>query len=432
MQHNRDTQTHRQILRGTWFVQKSDGTLYPYEEDTAAALDAAFFSVRGPVEEIQGVEVGERRFVYRAEEDGMFVEMQTGADTGQWVTRRYQPGRVELRSLSVLHARDEAGDDEARAGSEEAPALAAGADLRPAAPLVVAQADEARRMTASRVFYLQRGNGMLVAYGKEVCAALNAAYPPHTVVFQAAGSGVRIDEKRRVYRALEGGFAQLHSESGTVRWVTDIYCEGYLPLRTVTPLIDALHGGDSDGSYTDDSSSASAGGGGGGEPLSLEKIKDCSVWWKRHAQWGAKSEELIFTHSVQYPEVVSDRVVAERHAVRMLFDSLPARAELDSDEALFAAQALYSVGAGVVHYFAYSEGRAPLVRRLVLRGIHDSHARRCMAGSQRLSELPAWLTMVAADSTSLLSFDVVPEEETQLLKMACDMWKAAQALVERG
>jgi hypothetical protein len=141
---------------------------------------------------------------------------------------------------------------------------------------------------------------------------------------------------------------------------------------------------------------------------------------------------IIYVRAVQYPEVVSNVPVSERRAVEMLINSLPECVKIDSDEAVFAAKALYSVGAGVVHYYTYSEGRMPLIRRMMQRGIHDSHARRSIAGSQRVSEVPAWLTMMTADDCAVVSTGVAPEEEAQLLQLAGDMWKAAQALVERG
>ena len=38
-QYNHDTDTHRDLLRGTWFFQRNDGTLCPYPEDVAEALE---------------------------------------------------------------------------------------------------------------------------------------------------------------------------------------------------------------------------------------------------------------------------------------------------------------------------------------------------------------------------------------------------------
>jgi len=297
VQYNHDAETERKILRGTWFVQRSDGTLYPYEEDLAAALDAAFLSAR-EIEGKLGVQVGERRFVHRAAQDGEFVQLQIDTERTRWVTRRYQPGHLEVRSLPVLDLSKDAGD-------EGAPGLAAGTDLTPAAPLVVTSAEEVRRITAGRVFYFQKGNGMLQAYSEELCRTLNAAFPPNKVVFRGAGVGVKIDEKRRVYRALEGGFAQVHCESGTVRWVTDTKYEGYLPLRTVTPLIDTLRW-DSD-SCTDLGSGSDSVTNFPGLArtrseiaMSPEKIADCRLWWMRHGQWGTRpGSYMIYGCAVQ-------------------------------------------------------------------------------------------------------------------------------------
>ena len=38
-QYNHDAGTHRQLLRGTWYFQRNDGTLCPYPEDVAEALE---------------------------------------------------------------------------------------------------------------------------------------------------------------------------------------------------------------------------------------------------------------------------------------------------------------------------------------------------------------------------------------------------------
>jgi hypothetical protein len=38
----------------------------------------------------------------------------------------------------------------------------------------------------------------------------------------------------------------VHAESGTVRWVADMFYEGYLPMKSLTPMIDTLAHGTSD------------------------------------------------------------------------------------------------------------------------------------------------------------------------------------------
>ena len=41
-QYNHDTGTHRELLRGSWYFQRNDGTLCPYPEDVAEVLEVRF------------------------------------------------------------------------------------------------------------------------------------------------------------------------------------------------------------------------------------------------------------------------------------------------------------------------------------------------------------------------------------------------------
>jgi hypothetical protein len=62
------------------------------------------------------------------------------------------------------------------------------------------------------------------------------------VAFPTGSSSPRsaaVDSQRGVFRAEEDGeFAQVHQDTQTVRWVTrDVYAEGSLPIRHVTPRL---------------------------------------------------------------------------------------------------------------------------------------------------------------------------------------------------
>jgi len=71
IQHNFDANSTRGILRGTWYFQKSDGTLYPYTEEIAAELESAFRTgCHG-----RGVEVDDKRVVYRAMEQFQYAQV---------------------------------------------------------------------------------------------------------------------------------------------------------------------------------------------------------------------------------------------------------------------------------------------------------------------------------------------------------------------
>jgi len=71
IQHNFDANSKRDILRGTWYFQKSDGTLYPYTEEIAAELESAFRTGGHG----RGVEVDDKRVVYRAMEQFQYAQV---------------------------------------------------------------------------------------------------------------------------------------------------------------------------------------------------------------------------------------------------------------------------------------------------------------------------------------------------------------------
>ena len=192
LQYNFDADSQREILRGTWFFQKSDGTMCPYDEETAAELEEAFFTARGSMRGSLCVEVGDKRSVHRAVEEGEFVQVQSDTQTSRWVSRRFFSGQLDMKTVTAL----EVVDQEDVAGGEGDTEV----DLMPAPPLVVTKDESERGGMHARAFYFQRSNGSLHRYSQEICDALNAKYPPGKVVFNEAGSGVRIDEKRRVYR----------------------------------------------------------------------------------------------------------------------------------------------------------------------------------------------------------------------------------------
>ena len=228
----------------------------------------------------------------------------------------------------------------------------------------------------------------------------------------------------------------MHCESLTTRWVTDRFYDGFLPMRDVTPMVSSLNAGGESNSFSgsagdvvsepDSLTSLDASG-----SLSSEVVAGCRLWWKRHAQWGYKGL-YIFNRIRQYPDVCEDVRVSETTAFRMLLQELPYDADPDSDAALFCAKAIYSVAAGVVHYYTYAEGRSPLVQRMARRGIFDGHARRVIAISYRLHEVSAWLTLMEGNSDTAVGVDVNAEEQAEVLRLACDMWKAAQVVVAHG
>ena len=110
----------------------------------------------------------------------------------------------------------------------------------------------------------------------------------------------------------------------------------------------------------------------------------------------------------------------------------------------WAARALYSVGAGVVYHYAYSEGRAPLVAKMAGWGLPCAHSQRALAASHRLSEVSAWLSIVenlTESSASMLTTGAEGEEgeggqkqelEKELMESATAMWKAAQIFIGLG
>jgi len=83
IQHNYDAGSKRAILRGTWFFQRSNGTMCPYPEDVAAALELAFPAKSSVLTSAKSrtvttVAVDSARSVYQAMEEGEFAQVHAG------------------------------------------------------------------------------------------------------------------------------------------------------------------------------------------------------------------------------------------------------------------------------------------------------------------------------------------------------------------
>lgn len=105
VQYNHDNGSHRQILRGSWFWQRSDGTLCPYPEDVASTLELGFdeAATQGePANALCGVPVDSQRTVYRAETPGEFVQVHQGSRKTRWVSVKYKRGALPIEELAVL------------------------------------------------------------------------------------------------------------------------------------------------------------------------------------------------------------------------------------------------------------------------------------------------------------------------------------------
>ena len=379
IQYNHDAESERNILRGTWFFQKSDGTLYPYSEDLAHEMTRTFVKGRGVARGRACVEVGDKRYVCKAE-GGEFAQEHSETKTVRWVTRQFVPGLLEIKKVVPIPE------------TEDEAAQAHGAD--------------------ERVWYFQRGNGCLQEYPPEVCEALNAAYPKGELVYGLDSAGVKVDEKRHVYRAVEGGWVQYHSESKTCRWVTDRFFEGTLRMKTVTPMIDALTISDTtasgswtgrDNSWKKGNSGSWTGGdvsdiyGGTGISRSAQIKVAARHWWKMRARWGPKGDFLtafcaVPDHEPLPGEEGEEMTVTSGEAVRVMMDEWErSTADLNCEAAVFAAKSILSMASGVLHHSTFSERRSALVERMVLLGLKLPDVRRTLfLSGDRLHEVALW------------------------------------------
>jgi hypothetical protein len=106
VQHNHDAGTQRGILRGSWFFQRSDGSLYPFAEDVADTLERTFpppqAGIDGPQPATaQSVVVDAERRVYPSAEDGEFVEVRDGSKSTRWVTFVYRKGALPVKKVRL-------------------------------------------------------------------------------------------------------------------------------------------------------------------------------------------------------------------------------------------------------------------------------------------------------------------------------------------
>ena len=101
LQYNHDVGSQRAILRGTWFFQRSDGTMCPYPEDVAAKLELGFDEA-SPADAAHGVPVDDQRTVYRAAAAGAFVQVHQGSHKTRWVSVQFKPGALPIEELTAL------------------------------------------------------------------------------------------------------------------------------------------------------------------------------------------------------------------------------------------------------------------------------------------------------------------------------------------
>ena len=95
-----DNGTRRQVLRGTWFFQRSDGRNQPYEEDLAATLQEAFAEALDAWEPVadakchgMSVEIGDdRKIIYIGR--GCFVQVRGDQTHGRMVCCGFDPGEA--------------------------------------------------------------------------------------------------------------------------------------------------------------------------------------------------------------------------------------------------------------------------------------------------------------------------------------------------
>jgi len=308
----------------------------------------------------------------------------------------------------------------------------------------------------------------------QVCKALNDAYPKDELVLGGGSAGVKVDDKRRVYRAVEGGWVQFHFESKTCRWVTDKFFEGEMRMKSVTPMVDTLKNTTSDSSVNSGSSgwtvnSGSSGwtGPGGGESWhgntrnsnlgswtggnisamygdiygdihgdtgvsrTMQIKLAARQWWRMRARWCPKGD-LTWAFCAAPPTEqgnVKEEVTAGE-ALRVMLDDWEASAEdQDSEAAAFAAKCVLSMASGVLHHSVYSEGRAGLVDRMILKGMKLPDIRRALIFSgDRLHEVGLWLQYVEVDALSVMD----PAVEEDMLIIAAQMWKVAQVFLSQG
>jgi len=154
-------------------------------------------------------------------------------------------------------------------------------------------------------------------------------------------------------------------------------------------------------------------------------------WWRMRARWSSKGDVTwaFCAAPPTEPGNVQGEVTAGE-AVRMMVDEWEASAaDPDSEAAAFAAKCVLSMASGVLHHSVYSEGRAGLVNRMIVKGMKLPDVRRALLRSgDRLHEVGLWLQNVEADALSVMD----PAVEEEMLIIAAQMWKAAQVFLSQG
>lgn len=137
-------------------------------------------------------------------------------------------------------------------------------------------------------------------YGPDF-ALLQVTFPPDSRSPRSA----KVDDCRKVFRATEEGeYAQVQQDTQKVRWVTIMYSEGSLPIRSVTPVFpDAVQ----------EKSPSHASTEARGMAKSVQQIQ----WWcKRHGVWQCYGDIDNRKLEIAYDPPQRVRVaVCEGHAV---------------------------------------------------------------------------------------------------------------------
>lgn len=202
IQHNYDAGSTREILRGTWFFQRSDGTLCAYPEDVAAALEAAFprHNVKAPStqEKAIGVPVDPQRSVYRAMEVGEYAQVHHDTHTVRWATNVYLQGELPMKTVTPL--------SEEQQKANEALALANAREVKQQRDVVARKTSTREEDVSYRLiqWWCQR-SGVWECFDDADCRALeNAYHPPRHAQVAVCGGTAEVDIISQTERNREG------------------------------------------------------------------------------------------------------------------------------------------------------------------------------------------------------------------------------------
>jgi hypothetical protein len=202
IQHNYDAGSTREILRGTWFFQRSDGTLCPYAEDVAAAIEAEFPRHNGQAQSTQwkaiGVPVDPQRSVYRAMEVGEYAQVHHDTHTVRWATNVYVQGQMPMKTVTPL--------SEAQQKANDALTLATVGEEKNTQNVVESKASAVQEDMSYRLiqWWCQR-SGAWERFSDADCGALeNAYHPPRHAQVAVCGGTAEVDIISQTERSREG------------------------------------------------------------------------------------------------------------------------------------------------------------------------------------------------------------------------------------